>query len=1086
MKNKLLRKIQGSGGGGGGGGAQRVPVEDPDSLRSKAYFRIVDLIAEGEIEGLVNGQKSIYFNETQWQSDDGASNFNGITYEVRNGTQDQSHIDGFSQIEAEYSIGVDLKYIGDSGLDGAVIRQITNPNVDSARVRVSVPALSETDVLTGDVKGSEVTFAVDVQPDGGSYTRVKTRTITGKATSRYEVSVSIPLAGDAPWNIRIVRTTRDSTSQYLQNNTIVDSYTEIINSKLRYPNSAIVALRADAQSFQNIPSRFYDIKGLKIQVPSNYDPETREYSGSWDGTFQTLWSDNPAWIFYDLATAERYGLGGFITASQVDKWTLYQIAQYCDELVPDGFGGTEPRFTCNLVLTDRAEAYTILQSLASVFRSMIYWATGSITLSQDAPQDAAQLYTPSNVVNGEFIYQGSSAKVRNTVALVSWNDPEDFYRLKVEYVEDQAAIVQYGVQETEVIAFGCTSRGQANRFGKWLLYTEQYENEIVTFKTGIEGIVSRPGQVIKVADPVRAGIRFGGRVSDATINTLTVDAMPVGAHSGATLSVVLGTGIEERTIIGQNGNVFTVQPAFSGIPQPQSVWLLRSELVEAQWYRVISIKEEDNGTYLLTALKHDPDKFDAIENDILLEPKNYSLLSQIPETPGDLTATESLYQTGSEVNVKLTISWPAVSGASGYAMRYKFENDNFTEVSEFTYNEKDILDVRPGTYTFEVFSISPLGKRSSGAQGSKIVIGKIAPPRIVDNFSMIPNAGQALLTWNQSSDLDVLVGGKVRIRHTPRTSGQSWKDSIDIIPAVAGNMTSVMAPLLTGTYLARFVDSSGVHSESDALIITTIPESFALNVVHTETEHPDFPGAKTNMLNFEYESEDALVLSSAGLIDDVESIDDLGFIAFTGNIWAEGTYLFENTIDLGGVWPTRIKGTVLMEAFDIGNLIDGRTDYIDTWESVDSDEITDVNAAIYVRTTEDDPNVTPTWTVWKLINAGEYSARGFQFKLVATTISQEHNLFIRELSVALDLVDRVEHFGPLTSLDSGVLSVAYNNPFYAVPAISITANDMGSGDYYTITNADEEGFDIVFMDSTATIVERSFSVLAKGYGRNIA
>jgi len=613
MKNKLIKKIQGSGGGGGGGGTPRTPVEDPDSLRSKAFFRIVDLVAEGEIEGLVDGKKSIFFDETQWESDSGTDNFNDITYETRVGTQNQTYLQEFADVEAEYIVGIELKHIGSAGIDGAIVRQITNPSVDSARVRVSVPALNQTNVNTGDIKGSSVIFAVDVQPDGGSYTRVKSRTIQGKTSSKYEVTIAVPLEGDAPWNIRIVRLTEDSASNYLQNKTVFESYTEIINSKLRYPNSALMAVRADAQNFQSIPSRYYDIKGLKIQVPTNYDPETREYDGEWDGEFQTLWSDNPAWVFYDMLTSERYGLGNFIQDDQIDKWTLYTIAQYCDELVPDGFGNTEPRFTCNLVLSERAEAYTVLQNLASIFRSMIYWASGSVTLSQDAPQDAAQLYTPANVLDGAFTYQGSSAKVRNTVALVSWNDPEDFYRLKVEYVEDQEGIVKYGVQEKEVVAFGCTSRGQANRLGKWLLYTEQYESEVVTFKTGLDGLVSRPGEVIKVADPTRAGIRFGGRVSSATLSTIEIDAMPVGAHSGGTISVILPTGVEERTIIFQSGNTFTVQPNFSAVPQVQTVWILRSEVVEPQHFRVISIKEEDNNVYSITALKHDPDKFDAIE-----------------------------------------------------------------------------------------------------------------------------------------------------------------------------------------------------------------------------------------------------------------------------------------------------------------------------------------------------------------------------------------------------------------------------------------------------------------------------------------
>lgn len=1085
MKSKI-RGAGGGGGGGGGGQPPRTPVEDPDSLRSRAFIRIVDLVSEGEIEGLVDGQKSVYFNETPWVSESGTENFRGIDAETRNGTQDQTYISGFDAVESELSVGVEVLHVGNNGLDGAIVRQITNPNVERARVRISVSQLTRTNTETGDVHGTEVDLAIDVQPDGGSYTRVKERRIAGKTTSKYEITVDVDLPGNAPWNLRVVRTTTDSTSSYVQSRTFFESYTEIIDAKLRYPNSAIVALRADSQQFQSVPARAYDIKGLKIRVPDNYDPETREYTGEWSGDFQVAWTDNPAWVFYDLLTSERYGLGGFIDADQVDKWGLYEIAQYCDELVPDGFGGLEPRFTCNLVLSDRAEAYTVVQNLASVFRAMIYWSTGAVTLSQDAPQDAAYLYTPANVMGGKFTYQGASAKARHTVALVSWNDPEDFCKMKVEYVEDQPGIAKYGVQEAEIVAFGCTSRGQAHRLGKWLLYTEQNESETVTFKTGIEGLVSRPGQVIKIADPTRAGVRYGGRIRAATTTSITVDSMPAGAFNGSTISVVLPTGVEERTVIGQSGNEFTIQPELSAVPQVQSVWILKNDTVEPQWFRVISVKEEDGGVYALTALRHDPDKFDAVERDLILDPKSYSILSAVPSPPVNLLVTEALYQTGSEVKAKLTVSWDPVTGASAYILRYKYANDNFIETPEFSFNEREVFDVIPGQYTFQVYAISPLGKKSVASEIVQEVYGTSAPPSDVENFSMIPNAGQAYLTWTKSTDLDVLVGGQVRIRHSPRTTGQQWQDSIDIIPAVAGSSTSALAPLLTGTYFARFVDASGNYSVNDSLIVTTVPDGIALNVVVTETEHPDFAGVKTNMVNYEFESEDSLVLASVGLIDDVLDIDSLGLIDFTGDIASEGTYEFENTIDLGGVWPARIRSLIDLEAFDIRNLIDERTDLIDSWLDIDGDVVTDVNAELYVRTTEDDPGGSPTWTEWKRIHAGQYSARGFQFYLLCTSGSPNHNLFIRQLEVTIDVEDRVEHLGPITSSVLGIYTITYAFPFYAVPAISVTANDMNSGDFYAITNADEEGFDILFKNAASSNVARTFSVIAKGYGRKLA
>jgi len=1044
----------------------------------------MDLISEGEIEGLVDGAKSIFFDETQLQNEDGSFNFTGVTYDTRNGTQDQTYIDGFTTVENETAVGVEVKNGGDPATNG-VVRQITDPNVNRVRVRVLVPQITSTDTSTGDVHGSSVELTLWVQPNGGSFTQVADCVITGKSSSRYERDISVQLTGSAPWNIRLQRETADSAIQYLVNKTYFEAYTEVVDAKLRYPNSAIVAARLDSQQFEQVPTRYYDVKLLKIKVPSNYDPTTRVYTGIWDGTFQTLWSDNPAWVFYDLLTSDRYGLGSFVPEDQVDKWALYEISQYCDALVPDGFGGMEPRFTCNLMLADRGEAYTVLQSLASVFRGMIYWAAGSVTASQDSPQDAAYIFNTSNVVDGRFLYQGASAKARHSVALVTWNDPADFYKQKVEYVEDQNAIAKFGVQQAEVVAFGCTSRGQAHRLGKWLLYTEQFESESVTFRTGLEGIVGRPGQIIQIADPARAGARLGGRISSATTTAITIDQDISGSISGNTLSVLLPTGaVEERTVVGQAGRVITVQPGYSTAPLTQSVWVLKSDAVEPQTFRVISIKEDsDSRTYEVTALKHDPDKFDFVEEDILLEPKSYSLLKAATEAPQNLIVTESLYQTATEVKSKITLSWSKVDRAVSYIVRYRRDNENFIQLNQTSVNEIDILDTQPGSYTFQVVALNAIGKSSAVSQLTTEAYGKLAPPVDVQGFSMIPNAGQAYLTWRQATDLDVLVGGQVRIRHTPKIIDQAWRDAIDIIPAAPGTATSAVAPLLNGTYMAKFVDSSGNYSLNEVLIVTTIPYAQTQNIVDTITEDPTFAGTKTNMsidtLN------GALVLSDGTLWDDLPLIDDVGSIDFPGEISSSGTYDFENVTDLGGVWPTRIYSTINLEAYDVGTVIDSRTTLIDTWDDIDGDTVNDVNAELYVRTTEDDPSSSPTWTDWKRISAGEYTARGFQFQLICTTGDTRHNLFIKNLQVVLDMLDRDEYLGPFTS-GAGTYSVSYGFPFYAAPSIAITAVNMNSGDYYSISNVTTDGFDILFKNSGSTAVSRNFYVLAKGYGRKVA
>jgi predicted phage tail protein len=1086
-KNKNIIK-----GSGGGDDSPHVPTQASDTLQSVAYLRIVDLLCEGEIVGLVNGDKSVFINETPLQNADGTYNFlnlSNISASMRNGTQSQSYLPGFNSVENEVAIGATFKQ--GLGVGGAIVRQITSPAVNRIRVRISFPQLSSTNVKTGDIAGSSASVSLWIQSSGGSYVQAASRTVSGKSSSKYEITMVAPLTGPGPWNIRVQRDSPDSYDAYNVNSSYLESYTEIVDAKLRYPNSALVGITIDARQFSSVPSRYYDVKLLKIKVPTNYNPDTRTYTGSWDGTFKIAWTDNPAWVFYDLLTTERYGLGHFIPEDQVDKWALYTIAKYCDALVPDGFGGMEPRFTCNLLLSNRSDAYTILQNLASVFRSMIYWAAGAVTLSQDAPQDASYLFTPANVVDGMFTYQGASSKVRHTVALVSWNDPANFYKTNVEYVEDQDGILNYGIQESQVVAFGCTSRGQAHRLGKWLLYTEQNESETVNFSTGIEGLVARPGQIIKVMDPSRVGARLGGRISSATTTAVTIDQDIIGSVSGNTLSALLPNGtIEDRTVISSSGRTIQVQPAFSLAPNSQAVWILKPDNVEPQTFRVISIVEGSSGQYSIVALKHDPDKFAAIEKDIILEPKKYSILTAAPSAPINLAVTENLYQTATDIKTKISFSWDKVDRATSYIVKYKIDNQNAVELNETSFNDVEILDALPGTYTFSVLARNSIGKNSATSTLQKEIFGKSAPPLDVQNFTMIPNNGSALLSWDQSVDLDVLVGGSVRIRWTPNITGQLWKNGVDIVPSIPGTSTSATSPLLSGTYMIKFVDSSGNFSVNEKLIETTVPDAQALNIVSTVNEDVSFPGVKTNMSTYTGVGPNFgnLVLISTELFDTLGPIDSVGSIDFPGKIAPVGSYDFANVVDLGGVWPSSIRSVIDLEAFDIGNLVDQRTQFIDTWSDIDGNQINDVNAELYMKTTENDP-ASPggVWTVWKRISAGSYSARGFKFQLRCTTGSETHNLFIRKLQVTIDMEDRVLDSGP-APLSSGasIYTVTYAQPFFAVPSVMITGQNLNSGDYYSITNSTTSGFKITFLNSANTAVSRLFSYIAKGYGRKVA
>ena len=1075
-----MRHIRGAGGGGkdGGGSQARVPTEAKDSLQSLANAKVLDLLSEGPIAGLVDGLKSIYLDETPIQNADGSYNFKNLQFDFRNGTQSQNYIPMFSDVENEISVATRVKN------SVPVVRTVSSSDVDAVRLRISIPQMTEQNTSTGDLAGSRVRIAIDVQSNGGGYVEQFQDQIIGKSTSKYERQYLVRLTGGAPYDIRIRRITADSVSVAVQNETYWESYTQVIDSKLRYPNSALVGVQIDSSQFQSIPTRAYDIKGLIIQVPSNYDAASRVYTGVWDGTYTSQYSSNPAWIFYDLLTNTRYGLGNYIQTSQIDKWSLYTIGKYCDELVSDGFGGTEPRYTMNTYIQTRQEAFSLLQTLASAFNSMIYWAAGSITLTQDSPSDPAFLFTPANVVEGLFNYSGASAKTKHSVALVTWNDPEDFYRQKIEYVEDAESIAQFGVVETQVVAFGCTSRGQAHRYGKWLLYTERAQSEVVSFKTGLEASICRPGQIIKIQDPARAGARLGGRIQSATTTQITIDQTCDFAVDGSTLTIVKEDGsLESKPILSTSGNVITLASALSAAPAKNTIWLVELSNVEAQYFRIINITEADGGEHEITAVAHDLNKFDYIENNLELEPAQVSLLNVVPAAPIGLQITETLYEANGDVRVKVTISWNTVPFASTYSAQYRKDGGNIVVLPETSSNEVEIFDAEPGSYEVTVTAINSVGTNSQSSTITRTVVGKAAPPADVSGFSLIPQANMAYLSWDKATDLDVLRGGYVRIRFSPLTVGATWKDSFDVAPGLAGSATRAQVPLLEGTYFAKFIDSSGNASMNAVEIVTSAPEYYNLNVVQTITESPTF--SSTSKTNMEYNLALAgLVLSAATLVDDIVDIDSVPSWDFAGGVQPTGSYEFMNYFDLGEVHTCKITANLEVQSVDVADYIDFRTANIDDWDDLDGVNIDDTNVEMFVSTTEDDPSGTPTWTEWKRFIVGEYSARAFKFKIEAKSGSDYHNVVVKALGVTIDMPDRDEKFRNVAS-GATTYTVTYSKPFRAIPAVAITAYNMNTGDYWTISNQTVSGFDITFKNSGGSAVDRTFDVLARGYGRKL-
>lgn len=712
-----------------GASSARTPVETPDSLQSIAFAKIIDLISEGEISGLKDGLRSVYLDGTPLQGEDGGFNFQNVRFETRAGTQDQEHLAGFPSVENENSVNVQLRS------DQPVVRSFTNPDLSAIRVRIAVQALQKTNTTNGDIEGHSVSYAIDVATDGGAFNTVISNAFTGKTTTLYERSHRVDLPEGSQWQIRIRRLTPNANSATIADTTLVQSMTEVIDAKLRYPNCALAALEVDASQFQAIPTRAYRVLGRIVAVPSNYDPQARTYAGIWDGTMKPAWTNNPAWVFYDLVTNDRFGLGHRIPAAWVDRWRLYQIAQYCDQMVSDGQGGQEPRFTCNVYLQTRQDAYKILQDMAAVFRGITYYAAGQVLASADMPQDPIYTFNQANVINGRFTYSGSARKVRHTVALVSWNDPDDFGRAKVETVEYRPGIARYGIQQVEVAAMGCTSRAQAQRIGLHILYTENLETETVTFGVGLEGVVPQPGDIIEVADPKRAGRRNGGRIKGASLQSVDLDLVPPGLSAGDTIRVLGSNGRSQaRTISGIAGSTVSVSAPWATVPVATSVWAVSTAELALQTFRVLAVNEGDGAenaiTYQITALEHVPQKFAAIDDGARIELPPISIIppsAQQPPTNVRLSS-HSFVEQGIAQHV-LTIAWDPADKAIAYDVEWRRDDMSWVKAGRANTTNMEVRGIYAGNYIARVRAVNALNAVSMPAlSGLTAITGKTTPP----------------------------------------------------------------------------------------------------------------------------------------------------------------------------------------------------------------------------------------------------------------------------------------------------------------------------------------------------------------------
>ncbi|ELU6699742.1 host specificity protein J [Salmonella enterica] len=728
----------------GGSSSSRTPTEQPDDLQSVAKAKILVALGEGEFAGQLTG-KDIYLDGTALENADGSQNFSGVVWEFRSGTQAQNYIQGIPGTENEINVGSEVSSAT------AWTRTFTNSQLSAVRLRLKWPSLFKPED-NGDLVGYSVNYAIDLQTDGGTWLTVLNTSVTGKTTSGYERShrIDLPQAGST-WTIRLRKITADANSAKIGDKMTLQSFTEVIDAKLRYPNTALLYIEFDSSQFNgSIPQISCEPKMRVIRVPDNYDPETRTYSGTWQGAFKWAWTDNPAWIFYDLVITDRFGLGNRLSAANIDKWTLYQVSQYCDQPVPDGKGGsgTEPRYTCNVYVQDRNDAYTVLRDFAAIFRGMTYWGGDQIVALADMPRDVDYAYTRANVIDGRFTYSSSTSKTRYTTALVSWSDPGNAYADAMEPVFEQPLVARYGFNQLEMTAIGCTRQSEANRKGRWGILTNN-KDRVVSFDVGLDGNIPQPGYIIAVSDELLSGKVMGGRISAVNGRVIKLDRV-ADAAAGDRLILNLPSGASQsRTIQAVNGESVTVTTAYSETPQAEAVWVVESDELYAQQYRVVSVSDNNDGTFSIAGAWHDPDKYARIDTGAIIDQRPVSVIPPGNQSPPANIVISSFSVVQQNISVEtMRVSWDQAQNAIAYEAQWRRNDGNWVNVPRSSTTSFDVSGIYAGRYLVRVRAINASEISSGwGYSEEKTLTGKVGNPPKPVGFATTPINWGIRLNW---------------------------------------------------------------------------------------------------------------------------------------------------------------------------------------------------------------------------------------------------------------------------------------------------------------------------------------------------